>query len=259
MAYRGSSLTPVCNIIGRARGTYGCDLRICKIYVCLRTFPQENWFFVTHRASTNILIVRFPKFPCLYVISSFRDIFIPFYGPIYDMTHSPLPNRKEALDSPYLSEQAEDLSSQILSEEFWRKFVSLYVQEGHTHDTYLPSLMNFFYRLFKMFHAQLFGPTRSSFTSLCSSKDISEQRLASEWFAGLLKSTKSWTLLEIRDLKNDMQSILDTIIDYIGPYSLGNWLVAFEDGTVRHDYSRSVVEIEVYMIIHVFFLFFCFL
>jgi hypothetical protein len=210
-----------------------------------------------------------PMSTCCFLIPAHLSL---FYGYVWRVPHSLLSNRNEPMvDNPYLSGQAGDLISQILSEEFWHKFVSLYVQEGHAHEIYLPSIMNFFYRLFKLFHAQLFDPTKASFTPLCSSKDTWEQRLASEWFAGLLKSTKSWTLSEVRDLETDMQGILDAIIDHIGPYSLGNWLIAFEDGTVSLDdyyslwvqfYSRPVINIKLnngtYVVIFFFVFFFLF-
>lgn len=122
---------------------------------------------------------------------------------------------------------------QILHREFWEKFGSLYAQQGQSNETYVHTFMEFFYRLFKIFRIQLFYQMRSTFIIFFSSKDVSEQRLASECFSGLLKSIRFWTIQEFEEIEKELETILDLILSSIGPYSLRNWLVAFDDATVR--------------------------
>jgi hypothetical protein len=124
------------------------------------------------------------------------------------------------------------MRSKFDDKQFWIKFVNFYSQEKSDQDMYshLPKL--FFYQLFRIFGLSLWHSIEDIFSPLCVSNDKSEQRLASEYFAGLVHSIKSWELEDIKKIEEKLSKMLDNILIHIGPYSLMNWLFAFHDATV---------------------------
>jgi hypothetical protein len=116
--------------------------------------------------------------------------------------------------------------------------VALYSQERPDHDVYFPVFKDFFYRFFKTFHARFLASMHEAFYPLFRTNDISEQRLASEYFTGLIQATKSWTVVETREVEDKIGETLEAILTYIGPYTLMNWLFAFHDITVSDVYLK---------------------
>lgn len=117
--------------------------------------------------------------------------------------------------------------------------MALYSQERPDHDIYFPVFKDFFYRFFKVFHTRFLTSIREAFYPLFRTSDISEQRLASEYFAGLIQSTKSWALIETQEIEDEIGETLEAILTHIGPYTLINWLFAFHDITVSDVYLKA--------------------